>query len=236
MKTLLTLLLFSVLPVFGQIELSLLGRRSAAGGLTVRSTSYAAGTATDATPSEPTGAAENDILVAIMGCASAGTIGIPSGWTSIEAGTDAFDGFFDYSIAWIRRGASAPSLTWTTGSSVYREVQVVCISGAITSGSPIEANTGAQGSATQPDGPSVTTLTANAMVLTGFYYGQNGGSSAGGWTVPASYTLSADNTANNRTCAAVRVMPSTGAENPAAWANSTAVYNWRAWSLSIKPQ
>lgn len=162
-----------------------------------RSSSHVVGTGTDATPSEPAGAAENDIFLAIFHCASAGTPGLPAGWTELYTGTDPFDGFFDYKVAWIRRGASAPSLTFTTGSSVRREVFIHAISGAITTGSPIDDDDRAQNTDPDPDPPAITTLADNSLIISfGVCWIGSGGTQ---WVAPTGYTIIGDNTLGNYT-------------------------------------
>lgn len=218
-------------------------RPAAAGGggggdVAWRSTSDVRGTATDATVAEPAGAASGDIFIAVAHCAAAGTLTAPSGWTVLTNGTQTFDGFFDYNVAWIRRGGSAPSLTWTTGSSVYREVFVHAFSGGKASGDAIEvmnriANNG--GASGNPDPGAVTTVNDNALL---FVAGINwSGSAGGGWVAGASYTIRGNNTAGNNTANASRsagLISPAGATDPATFTGGPGAGNaWEAFTYGI---
>lgn len=213
--------------------------RPAAGGggpdIAYRSSSHIVGTGTDATPSEPAGAAENDIFIAMVHCAAAGTLGLPTGWTELYTGTDPFDGFFDYKVAWIRRGSSAPSMTFTTGSSVRREVFVHAISGAITTGSPIDVHNRAQNTDADPDPPSITTTVDNCLIIS---FGVCWiGSGATQWVAPTGYTIIGDNTLGNYTFNALRnsLKSPAGAEDPAAFDGSgSGGLGTQAFTIGVK--
>jgi hypothetical protein len=181
--------------------------------ITFRSKNEVIGTGGNATVTEPASAAQNDVMWAVAFCDTAATLSAPSGWTVLWSGTASAT--FKYNIAWIRRGASAPSLTWTIGSSVYREVHVVCYSGVVTSGNPYEASAdGGVTSSANPDCPSVTTVNANAMVLA---IGINWGGSNTAWGAPAGYTIRLRNTAGDDGILSEKKVVSAGAENPAAY-------------------
>lgn len=98
-------------------------------------------TAANITASEPSGAAQNDILCADLYIESDTTVTLPSGWTATFASTTMmqeanFSGqAFRHYKYWIRRGASAPDLTWVFSSS-FRAILVTAYSGALTSGDP----------------------------------------------------------------------------------------------------
>lgn len=224
----------SVAIVQAQIRPRIRGGRiiPAAGGgggggndVTFRSKNEVVGTGGNATVTEPAGATTNDILIALAACANAATLALPAGWTSIYNGTASTT--FKYNLAWVRRGGSAPSLTWAVGSSVYREVMVFCYSGCVTSGNPYEASTdGGVTSTAQPDCPSVTTVNANAMVLA-FAVQWNG--SASGWGTPAGYTMRARNTAGDDLVMAEKKVAVAGAEDPALFSNGgAATTTWTA--------
>lgn len=203
-----------------------------------RSTSHVAGTGLNATPSEPAGTAQNDILIAIFGVSAAGTPGLPAGWTVITNGTEAIDGQFDYIIGVIRRGASAPNLTFTTGTSQYREVYIHAISGASTAGNAIdviEVAARATGNGTGGvDPPQVTTVNDNALiVIAGLCWAGSGG---GGWGAPANYTIRGDNTAGNSIANATRsagLISPAGAENPAIFTNPAGIQGFIGITLGV---
>lgn len=202
-----------------------------------RSSSHVIATATSATPSEPTGTAQNDLIFANVHCAGAGTITLPAGWLVLTNGVEAFDGFFDYSMAVIRRGASAPDLTWQFGSSVYHEVYLHSISGASTAGTAlnaVEVMNRAQGSSGEPNPPSVITSTANDLIV---ILGVNwSGSGVGGWVAPANYTIRGNNTAgNNGTSATRNSLIAAGAEDPATFTGASGGgINWDAFTYGVK--
>lgn len=212
-------------------------RPAAAGGgggdAAYRSSSDVRGTDLNATVTEPTGAAANDIFIAVAHCAVAGTLTAPAGWSVITNGTQGFDALYDYNVAWIRRGASAPSLTWTTGTSQYREVFVHAFSGAISSGDAIDVHAKANASTGNEDPPSVTTTANNSLV---FIAAINYGGSIG-WVAPANYTLRGNTTAGNNTINASRtsLVSPAGAENPAVFTGGPGAGNaWEAFTIAIK--
>lgn len=107
-----------------------------------RAISTAGGSAAaNITGTEPTGAAENDILVAHLYIESDTAVTAPSGWSNSFNGATmlaecntAGRAFRSYAY-WIRRGASAPALTWTFLSS-FRGLSIAAYSGALASGDP----------------------------------------------------------------------------------------------------
>src|SRR3990167_7393137 len=66
--------------------------------VTFRSTSTNNGSGTTLVVAEPAGAAENDILIAIMVGGAGATHGLPSGWTQLYSGTltSVFNGLAGY--------------------------------------------------------------------------------------------------------------------------------------------
>ena len=115
----------------------------------------ASNTGDSATPTitEPSGAAQGDLLVAVVGSGNAGTaITGLTGWTQLAEGDDTQGNRFWY--GWIIRGASAPDLVaaaanenWTTSC-----VRITGHDGTTPIGSD-HAN--ANGSGTTPDPPNV---------------------------------------------------------------------------------
>jgi hypothetical protein len=184
------------------------------------------------TGTEPTGTAQNDIMIALALCSDSSTsLGAPSGWTVVTSGASA--GNFKYNLAWIRRGASAPSLTWTMSGAFYREVYILSYSGATPSGTPYGATAdgGVQINVSTPNGPAVTTTAANSLVLSIFVHWS--GSGAGGWTKPTGYTQRSDNTSGNDGGAADKAVATSGtSEDPGAWTNQGG--NNVAWTYTLE--
>lgn len=156
--------------------------------LAFRSASHTAdGTAT-ITPSEPAGAAQNDILFYwhVIGNPSSVITDDLTGWTLLNTWTGSLT---ITRLYWIRRGASAPDYSITTDSSQYQEASVTCWSGAKTSGNPYGATNyvAAHNATTPPNCGSVTTTAANSLVIA-FGMGWNGWVSTNGWTAPSGYS------------------------------------------------
>jgi hypothetical protein len=197
-----------------------------------RNRNQVVGTGTNATVTEPASAALNDVFWALAVCGNAATLTEPSGWTVRYSGTATGNTSFKYNLAWIRRGSSAPSLTWTISSSVYREVHVLAYSGVVTSGNPYEASVdGGFSTGTNPDCPSVTTIDANAMVLA-FAVNFFGSSSA--WGAPSGYTIRVRNTAGDDCVVAEKKVAVAGAENPAAYTGGGGTET--QWTASVALQ
>lgn len=183
-----------------------------------RSSSYAdgnAGLSANLTAVEPAGAAAGDVFVAFFVASYTGTETPPSGWTTIYAGTIGFASGYDYWVGYVVRSGSAPSLTWTTwASNSAATVQVLAFSG-VDSASPIDASaqdgTGS-GSASPPDCPSATSVTANALAIA---MGCHFAGVATSWTAPTGYTLRGTNT--HGLASASKALGAAGAENPAAF-------------------
>lgn len=82
------------------------------------------------TPEEPAGAAEGDILVALVATSETSTgPTIPSGWTSLSSGAMGGDGH--YNLCYIERGASAPALGFSR-SGGGAGVHMYCVRGCRT--------------------------------------------------------------------------------------------------------
>jgi hypothetical protein len=186
--------------------------------LAFRSKTYSTNNSTSITGTEPTGAAQNDIIIAaIIMEKNAFAQATPAGWTQLFLGQGAS---VDVGLYWIRRGSSAPTYTFTWTTSVWAEISLSAWSGAVQTGSPFEdyQNSGfGLSDPPNPNSPSVTTTSANAFVIT--VGAQWSGWSTGGGTVPGGYT-NVHNTASTDVGVAYKTVASPGAEDPAAWANS----------------
>lgn len=143
-----------------------------------RSSSNATGTASSQTPAEPASAAADDIFIAIAYIESASaTFTAPSGWTSlfgpssvtIDTGVMTTPDTWELHAYWIRRGGSAPTLTFSFGVSAYCEVRVMAYSGAYNSGDPFSFASQATRNTAVLDTPfpdtSGTTDTADELLV-----------------------------------------------------------------------
>jgi hypothetical protein len=174
-------------------------------------------TALDATVVEPAGAALNDVMLGVVAAASTATIGAPALWTELYSG-NAVD--FKFWIGWLRRTSSAPSLTWTTGSSIYREAHVLCYSGVDTTGSPIDnsdmnINNKVQDTA-NPNPPPIYAVDPNAMAVAIII---DWAGSASAWNGPTGYTIRTRNTTGDDVSVADKLLTVSGIEDPAAVLN-----------------
>jgi hypothetical protein len=193
---------------------------SSHGAVAFRSKSYATSTGSSVTPTEPAGAAQNDILFMffILGN-TAPTITPPTGWSTLHS--FATTNGVAIRLFWIRRGASAPSYAVSWGSSFYYEVSVTAWSGAITSGNPydVSATSGVTSrNPPNPDCPSVTTTVANTMVIA---FGMSwSGWMSGGATAPAGYTGADLGAQATDLAIAYKSKAAIGAEDPAAYSGT----------------
>lgn len=176
----------------------------------------------NSTAGEPAGAVSGDAEIAICvyasGSTTAANVAHPSGWTLLFSGTQ---GAFKWNIAYVIRGGSAPTLTWTTaGSSIYREIKIIGLTGsaALTLDSQSSAGASGNASAHNPDPPATTAVQTTSMAVTG---GVNfgGASSPGPATAPSGYTLRSDGTVAGGYDGqiATKSLAASGAENPAAF-------------------
>ena len=198
-----------------------------------RSESHVVGIGTSVTGTEPTGTVQNDVLIALyIVDSTSGTLGIPSGWTSIYSGVSPTPNY-RYNLCYIVRGASAPSLAFTHTGSVYRELFIMSYSGCNTN-APINASVDGGGFTSNPQAPnppSATATVANAMALA-IGIGWNG-SASGGWTPPSGYTMRTDNTAGNDVMVASKLLVSAGAEDPGAFGNGTVSGSTDGWQATV---
>ena len=123
------------------------------------------------TITEPSGAAENDILIAlvVMGTEVTG-ITAPSGWTEFHS-SDNTTNLSRFRGWWIRRGASTPAdmtFEWTNASNTREWICIAAV-GCKTTGNPWNAMgtpaAGTNANPANPDPPSVTTTAANCVNL-----------------------------------------------------------------------
>lgn len=128
-----------------------------------RSVSTVATVATgNLTNNAPSGAAQNDILIAVIACRSNVAFTAPSGgeWTEIvqtnggNLSTTTSTSIGSGSMWWCRRGASNPNLVWTRTGGDVAMGRILAYVGCVTNGSPLD------GTAT------MNTLSANSATVT----------------------------------------------------------------------
>jgi hypothetical protein len=137
----------------------------------------------------PSGAAAGDVVVAAVSTwgTSAPTVTAPSGFTlkATYTGTTASGGADTTRIYWKRlTAADTGSYRFSWSGSRWAAGQAVAMSGAVTSGDPIEVINRANASATGFPSTSVTTATAPLLV----WFGRNDEPAAGTHTPPTAFT------------------------------------------------
>src|SRR4029077_3577031 len=92
-------------------------------------------------------------------------IGAPAGW-SVPSGYSGNSGGMDFMACYVLRGGSAPSMVFTfSGSSIYREIQIVTLQPATgTVGFDSASAIGTTGSSAHAPNPPSTTAVASASL------------------------------------------------------------------------
>jgi hypothetical protein len=190
-----------------------------------KSTGVNTTTTGNSTDTEPSGAVSGDALIAYClfasGSSTAANAAHPSGWTLLYSVTQ---GAFKCNVAYIIRGGSAPTLQWTTaGSSIYREIQILCLTGAASITLDAQSAAGTTGlSIHTPNPPAVTAIASTSLAVCG-------GMNFAGYTGvagPTGYTFRTDTTNGLYDGGmATKSLAASGSEDPAAfggtWANSS---------------
>lgn len=146
--------------------------------------SYLSGDAASAAVPVPAGVAANDIILVHLYLESSATVTAPTGFTELTPAANVTAPYY-HRVFWRRAaGAVTGSFGFTWTGTVYREAVATSYRGAVTSGSPVDAQaTGARSSAgTTTPGVSVTTTGVDRLLV------WCGGDANGGtWTVPAGW-------------------------------------------------
>ena len=154
----------------------------------LRSTSFVTNTGASVTAVEPAGAAQNDIILALITSETKVSITddpVTHGWTQINVKAGAS---IRHQAYWIRRGAVAPYCLFQWSGITNYAVSLSAWSAAITSGSPIGATNlpAAFGTGTTLNSGAVTTTANDSVIITAGTH--NFGAPIGGWTAPSGYT------------------------------------------------
>ena len=187
---------------------------------------FTSGSVTSVSMTEPTGTAQNDVLL-LTGIAANATVQpgvtIPSGWTGFGDGVIKFAPlsagiFADVVFAWVLRGASAPtlSLAWTNAAS-YWEWSLTAWRGCLTSGNPFSdygiINPTSLTGTTGLDCPPTSVKVGDLAVAAGMYWVGNGTA----WTAPAGYTLADTGAAGTDIAVAYKSITVDGIDDPAVF-------------------
>lgn len=172
------------------------------------------GTGTSPTVTEPTAAKNGDVLFAFALAAVAGAITRPAGWSPLYLAAASASG---WDVSWIRRGETAPNLTWGLTGSVYREVYVVCLqrngAGPITLHAQSASGAVTDASTANPNPPPLTTTAPTALALC---CGQQFGVSATTWAC-AGYTVQTSNGSSFDGGLFSKALSVAGIEDPPQW-------------------
>ena len=167
------------------------------------------------TGTEPTGAAQNDLLVAMV--VNGATVTGPSGWTQIGTEINPSSGWLN-SMWTIVRGGSAPSYVWG-GSSSGPKVSIAAYSG-------VSSTLGADASTGDSEvSPSVTSTVDTSLLVCGFT--ENAGSAA---TAPSGMT---GRVLDTKSSLADLALPTAGATGTKTWGNPSTPAG--SWSLILQP-
>lgn len=223
--------------------LFLMPKRPATGGGNPTFRSFAtpsAGVASSVVFTEPSGAAQDDILIALIYFESTGTVTPPAGWSGTFAGTSMSQALsvaatWVASAFWIRRGSSAPGLTFTFTSS-YSQGMISAYSGCKTSGDPFsfaaEVKRDNASASTFPD-ISGTTLDADEMLV---WIGMNYVGGTG--TVPTGFTRRSSNSGSDDIFWADKEQASagsTGTITGASWGGGAPNGNASSMLMGLRP-
>jgi hypothetical protein len=163
------------------------------------SATYAPDSTTSLTLSVPTGTQVGDVLVASLGFGKNGAttqpvLTAPAGWTLVSRTNKGAVGAL--AVYWHVFAGGETGYTWTTNVTVGGAVFLAAFGGVDTT-NPIDVSKGQTSKrGTAVSTPSVTTTTANAMLVAS-YFGSKGAGTSTVWTPPAGMTEIGD--ASDRT-------------------------------------
>ena len=237
----LPILLLVLGAVSAQAQVTFRAASSAtAAGVTPAFRAAASATTTGATLTitKPTGTAANDVLIASIAVTpSTATITPPSGWTLVRRTDNAGPTSNSLAVYSKVAGGSEPaSYAWTLSGSSFTTGGVQAFTGINTT-TPIDVENGqTTASATTHATPSITTSTANSIIVTSHAF-----ASGATWTPPSGMTEGFDkaNANNNATGMAVEgnwllqaVAGATGVKTATASSNADA---GNTHILALKP-
>lgn len=166
------------------------------------------------------GVAQNDVIVVIGGHGNTGTAPSVSGFTSLLTDDN---GNAALNAAW-KRMSSAPdtSITCNGGGDANDAVSYVAlIFRGVNSGTAIDASAVSAHVTSDPNSPSITTVTDNAAVISGFVSETNFSATVNPPTGYGNRVFANISDARPVTSgAAWKLVPTAGAENPGVWDTS----------------
>lgn len=185
--------------------------------------------------------ASGDLILAARACdANLATWDVPAGWLELIAdGTNASG--VDYQVLYkIRAADTSVSLTLAGNGGALNGAYLIAAIRGVDQTTPIDAVAGAisTGGTGNPDCPSVTTITPNAMVVAIGFLDDDRVASI---TAPSGYSNASFATASGSdgtqacsTMLATAIKATPGAENPGAFA-SAKDDQWVGFTLAVRP-
>lgn len=196
------------------------------------STTYASRTNTTLTA--PSGLADNDILLAAVFVGVSGTapsVAAPSGFTALPGSptsvTDAYGFNGKLNVFWKRAASESGSYTFSH-SSASSQGLLLAISGAVTSGSPIDASSNNTGVGKTSTATGVTTTVPNDLLL----YIAHDWEGLGALSPPSGFTEIFDSLIYS-----ARMSQATAGASGSKTQTNGNLYGepWAAWLIAIKP-
>ncbi|HYE95062.1 MAG TPA: hypothetical protein VD962_02535, partial [Rubricoccaceae bacterium] len=149
-------------------------------GIAFRGTASAWTNNTSITISKPTGVVQGDFLMAVIRTRIGAGWNVPSGWTQLMIHTSGGTQVVFYKFA----GSSEPTSYTFTATGPHRMAGGIVAYSGVHSATPIDVYNGATGNSTSMAAPSLTTTSANTMLVA--FYGINNNVA---FTQPASMSL-----------------------------------------------
>lgn len=196
------------------------------------STTYASRTNT--TLAAPSGLADNDILLAGIFVGASGTapsVAAPSGFTALSGSptsvTDVYGFQGKFNLFWKRAASESGSYTFSH-SSASSQGLLLAISGAVTSGSPIDASSNNTGVGNTSTATGVTTTVPNDLLL----YIAHDWEGLGALSPPSGFTEIFDSLIYS-----ARMSQATAGASGSKTQTNGNLYDepWAAWLIAIKP-
>ena len=182
----------------------------------------------------PASILQDDVLYAFVTKQATGAWTITSsGWTQLVDQDSTGGGFSVNHEVWRKvMGASPDTSIDFSNTAAAKSGLLIALRGVDTTTPEDATSTIAFSFSSNPDSPSITTVTNGAWVLSGAGNGQNDASI----TSPTGYSNQVASPRNNSTTVvATKEVTTAGAEDPSAWTTWTNTGAWVAVSIAVRP-
>ncbi len=212
-------------------------------GITIVSSATSNGTGPSINVTMPTGMQQNDVLLYIRTADNNAFPPIPSGFTTIDSSGGALENSIAWDFAYEVQGATPrSSLTVSYADTYFQSIFAMVALRGVNTATPLDVTTTkATGASGMPDSPSITPVTANALIMAiGFLDDQR---AAAGVTAPAGYSLllaiqdnvNAPGTNDgSNIMVATKTLATPAAEDPAIF-GGTETDTWVAVTAAFRP-